>query len=160
MSDVRAAVSLDAEVLLSEFGKYIGLPGLSFGEQGFVGLMFDDHTLNILYDGPRDAFLLYGPLGAIPSGDDGFFRRLLAECHYSLFNGEGALTIDEQNGQVVWSDCVPLSDLTQARFQARLKAAVDQIEFLKGSLFEALAQNSPKRAATSEAASDSALVRI
>ncbi len=138
MSDVRAAVSLDAEALLSDFGKYIGLPGLTFGEQGFVGLMFDDHALNILYDGARDAFLVYGPIGAVPTGDERFFRRLLAECHYSIFNGQGALTIDEQHAQVVWSETVPLSDLTQERFQEKLKAAVDQVEFLKGSLFEAL----------------------
>lgn len=138
MSDVRAAVSLDAETLLSDFGKYIGLPGLTFGEQGFVGLMFDDHALNILYDGARDAFVLYGPIGPTPTGDEGFFRRLLAECHYAIFNGQGALTVDEQHDQVVWSDIVPLSGLTQERFQETLKAAVDQMEFLKGSLFESL----------------------
>lgn len=140
MSDVRAAVSLDAEALVADFGQYIGLPGLTLGEHGFVGLMFDDHALNLLYDGPRDAFLLYGPIGAVPTGDEGFFRRLLAECHYAIFNGQGALTIDEQQGQVVWSETVPLSDLTQERFQEKLKAAVDQVEFLKGSLFTALAR--------------------
>ena len=160
MNDVRAAVSLDAETLLSDFGKYIGLPGLTFGEQGFVGLMFDDHALNILYDGSRNSFVFYGPLGAIPSDDSRFFRRLLAECHYSVFHGEGALTIDEQHDQVVWSDVVPLADLTQDHFQERLKAAVDQIEFLKGSLFEALRHNGDNGVPFSKATNNGALVRI
>lgn len=160
MSDVRAAVSLDAEALLSDFGRYIGLSSLTFGEQGFVGLMFDDHALNILYDGSRDAFVIYGPLGSIPTNDDRFFRRLSAECHYSVFNGEGALTVDEQHGQVVWSDIVPLSDLTQDRFQEKLKAAVDQIEFLKGSLFEALCRGDRDRVVISNVTGDAAFVRI
>lgn len=160
MSDVRAAVSLDAEALLSDFGKYIGLPGLTFGEHGFVGLMFDDHALNVLYDGPRDAFLLYGPVGPIPTSDEGFFRRLLAECHYAIFNGQGALTIDEQHGQVVWSETAPLSDLTQERFQEKLKAAVDQIEFLKGSLFEALVRPESSVAAIPAGDGEERFVRI
>lgn len=160
MSDIRAAVSLDAEALLSGFGNYIGLPGLTFGEQGFVGLMFDDHALNILYDGSRDAFLLYGPIGPIPASDERFFRRLLAECHYAIFNGQGALTIDEQRGEVVWSDVLPLADLTQERFQEKLKTAVDHIEFLKGSLFEALVNNNAAGAAFSKEDGEAGFVRI
>ncbi|MGI6246422.1 MAG: type III secretion system chaperone [Pseudochelatococcus sp.] len=139
MSEVRVAVSLDAEALLSGFGDYIGLPGLSFGERGFIGLLFDDHALSILYDGARDAFLLYGPVCAVtPHAGESFFRRLAGEGHLSVFCGDGALTFDEASGRIVWSDRVPLAGLTQERFQEALKSAVDRIEFLKGSLFDIL----------------------
>ncbi|MFD2252121.1 hypothetical protein FHS82_001974 [Pseudochelatococcus lubricantis] len=139
MSEVRVAVSLDAEALLSGFGAYVGLPDLTFGERGFVGLLFDDHALNIFYDGARDAFMLYGPVGQVPpSVDDGFFRRLAVSAHSSAFGGEGALTFDEVHGQVIWSDRIPLSGLTQERFQEALKAAVDRIEWLKRSPFDVL----------------------
>lgn len=135
MSDVRVAVSLDAEALLSSFGDHVGLPGLTFGERGFVGLLFDDHALNILYDGVRDAFVLYGPVGSVtPQVGDGFFRRLAREAHFSVLSGEGALTFDDDQQEVVWSDSVPLADLTHEVFIEVLKSAVDRIEFLKQTL--------------------------
>lgn len=78
-----------------------------------LGLLIDGRSVTLDYLADAEAFLIHGP---VPSGirlqDPGVLMKVCRVAHATAMTGGGSLTIDTEAGRVVYSERVPIEDLT------------------------------------------------
>jgi hypothetical protein len=103
--------------LLREFGKTLGLDGLTFDEYGYCGLTIDDQVINIEMDEPSAALLIYAFVGELPEKPDRAFYEMLLEADFFYKGTSGAtLGIDRNTRVIMMAYRLPVGGLQLHRF--------------------------------------------
>ncbi|QAU23479.1 hypothetical protein EO087_05365 [Dyella sp. M7H15-1] len=106
------------ERLLSEFSSTIGLPELSFDEDGMAYLTVDDnHPIIFRRDDARGCLVLLGQVAdTLPTHTDAtLWSDMLAMGLKPLRNGEPGMGADLDSGQVLIHQSLPLAELHVAQ---------------------------------------------
>lgn len=115
-----------AELLVAELAAAIGLPGLTFREDGTLVLQIGDDLLLFLgVEGSGDALTILAPLpdSAGPKPPD-LLERMLAANFMWRETGGATLAVDGQGGPVTVMRRLPLQGLAFPAFRAAMEDLV------------------------------------
>ena len=151
MNRDNGQLRVQAERLIADFAKTVGIDDMAFDEEDQCNLAFDDQPLAIGFDEETGYLSLGGPLMEIPSSPSAGFYAWGLESNFATFtSGLGCLALDTESGSIVWLDRRPLEGMVQATFEDWLSSGLDRMEFLKRQLPEM--SNSAALAAPSQEA--------
>lgn len=115
-------------LLLTEFGREIGLDGLALDEDGHAALAFDDVLVNFEIEEGGERLLLYAYLGEI-RGDAAASMRAMLEANLFWRGADGGtLAIERATGGVVLELAVPAASLDRSKLQATLERFINTAE--------------------------------
>jgi hypothetical protein len=116
------------DLLLGEFGREIGLPGLALDEDGHAALAFDDVLVNFEVEEGDERLLLYAYLGEI-RGDAAASMRAMLEANLFWRGADGGtLAMERATGGVVLELAVPTASLDRSKLQATLERFINTAE--------------------------------
>lgn len=127
-----AGASRAASMVLSDFGRRIGLPGLHFGDDDCCWLTIGgEHIACVATQGDHGFLRLHGEVAELPPERDApdiapWFRRLLAMNADTLRRGEFPFAIDPRRNALVLTANVPLT-ATGAQVQDAMEDLIDQL---------------------------------
>lgn len=134
--------------LLSEFGKEIGIPDLTFDENGTCSLIFDDVVVNIEKNTDDEKIFLYSNLGTIPPQQrEAFYKKLLEANAFFKGTGGGTLAVDEHSNIVLFLYQVPVKSLDHGAFSKTMENYINIVEYWTEQVVKY--PNAPSTASTS-----------
>jgi len=114
---------------LADFGRLIGISGLSFDASGYCCLLIDGITLNLEFDPPTGQLLFYAHMGLVPEDCDAGFHAMLLEGDYFCRGTNGAtLGTDAATRAIVLYDARPAADFDGAALEAHIGRFIDIAE--------------------------------
>ncbi len=115
--------------LLNDFGKNLGIEDLSFDDNNYCCLFFDDFVINLELTNEGDILYFYANVGEIPSsGKENFYEMLLqANFLFSQTNG-ASLGISKQGNFVLLSYQIITSGLDLNKFTNIVENFVNTVE--------------------------------
>ena len=117
------------DAILADFGASIGIPDLSFDENGFCCLFFDDVAVNLELDRAAGRLVAYANVGALPEKPDVEFQQMLLEANYFYRHTDGGtLGTDRESRLVVLAYQTPLVSLDLQRFNRLIENFVNMAE--------------------------------
>lgn len=132
---VSAEERAQIDRLVEDYGRYAGLPGLAFDQDGLFALRFDDVEVSVSVEEGGSKLVMRSPLDL--SGirtDASFVATVLTVNVTSMLHGSGVMGIDEEAGTWVWIDHADPRGLTPQTLHVRLLEAVKAIRFWRGKL--------------------------
>ncbi|MBW2067592.1 MAG: type III secretion system chaperone [Deltaproteobacteria bacterium] len=114
---------------LQELGSQIGIPDLSFDENGYCCLLFDDIVVNVEADSDSEILFLYSNVGELPPEANAELYEMLLEENF-LFRGTGggALGIDKDTGIIAYAYQIPFDLVSSGNFEQILENFVNLVE--------------------------------
>lgn len=93
------------QALIAELGRTLGMADMAAGEDGYVGLMIDDHEIHIQHEPEDDEVILFARLPeADPDRRDAIYAMLLAANVFWQGTGGATLSSDFDTGHVFLAD--------------------------------------------------------
>ncbi|HVJ68843.1 MAG TPA: type III secretion system chaperone [Caulifigura sp.] len=128
-------------VLVNDFGKLLGLEGLTPDGDGSWALQFDDVVVQI--DGDRDVLTCYVDLGKPPAfgAPTDFYEALLKANFFASGTGGASLGMDREAGFVALSRQLPIAGTTPQDLSVVVERLVDFAEAWSRRIPELLAQD-------------------
>lgn len=115
-------------LLLGEFGREIGLDGLTLDADGHAALAFDDVLVNLELEEDDDRLLFYAYLGGIRGDAPAAMRAMLEANLFWRGADGGTLAMERATGGVVLELAVPAASLDRARLEAVLERFINTAE--------------------------------
>ncbi|WP_185961354.1 type III secretion system chaperone [Telmatospirillum sp. J64-1] len=118
-----------AQQILAEFGRTIGLEELTFDAYGYCCLGFDNVLVNMELVPQAQQLMLYAHLGLAPQPASAELYESLLEANH-FFRGTGGATIgvDPATRSIALVYALPLPSLTPVLLEAEIKGFVDIAE--------------------------------
>ena len=115
--------------MLSEFGEAVGIPELTFDDDGCCCLSFDDAVVNFELDDETGLLYLYADVGAVPDPPDTALYEMLLEADYlHRETAGGTLGIDKAAGVVALVYQIPYDILELSQFETILDNFINMVE--------------------------------
>jgi len=117
------------QLVLSDFGKAVGIEELALDENGYCCLKFDDTVVNVEASAESGQLFLYTNLGEIPPEKREAFYEMLLEANffYKLTAG-GVIGIDKDANIVSLAYQTPCAGLESRRFEKMLENFISVAE--------------------------------
>ena len=121
--------------LLSDFGKSVGIPELTFDDTGSCMMSFDDTLVNMQMDEDTGHLYLYGLVGEIPENDRLSFYETALEANRSLAESGGAVfAVDKEIDALLICNKISFAGLELGKFEHFLERFVNTAEVLAGKV--------------------------
>jgi hypothetical protein len=137
----KAMANNEMKNLLSDFGKSVGIPELTFDDTGSCMMSFDDTLVNMQMDEDTDHLYLYGLVGEIPENDRLSFYETALEANRSLAESGGAvfaidkeIEIDKEIDALLICNKISFAGLELGKFEHFLERFVNTAEVLAGKV--------------------------
>ncbi|MGI6245073.1 MAG: CesT family type III secretion system chaperone [Pseudochelatococcus sp.] len=129
--DVHVPVA--ARLLLEDFGRDIGLPGLAFSAKGECWLNFGDNlAVFVFLPADEGAILVCIDAGALPPGSDAqALKREIDAARPPVEPGKTFLVVDGKSERLKLAVNLPLPGLDQTTFQNALRDILHRMERVK-----------------------------
>lgn len=119
----------DPQLLLSEFGRKLGIPGLALDENNAIRLSFDDIVVDAQYDPAKKHLVLLSILGDFPiTSNAEIYANLLEVNLAGLLVGSGAVGLDRQENRLIYCDHLSFEGLSQDAFEEFFRRSVNVAE--------------------------------
>ncbi|HVJ87846.1 MAG TPA: type III secretion system chaperone [Caulifigura sp.] len=141
--------------LLNDFGKLLGLEGLSPAEDDSWAVQFDDVVVQIDADRESGALICYVDLGRPPAwgAPTEFYEALLEANFFASGTGGASLGICREAGFIALSQRVPVNGTTPQELSAVIERLVDFAESWLRKMADLLAQKDATGSVSQEAGS-------
>lgn len=118
-----------AQQVLADFGRGIGLEGVAFDDNGYCCLGFDGVIVNMELVPAARQLMLYAQLGFAPQpADVAFYERLLEANHFFRGTGGATIGVDPATRGIAMVYALPLDQLTPTLLEREVKGFVDIAE--------------------------------
>ena len=118
----------EAETLISDFGRSIGIEGLVFDEFGCCMLAFDDDIIvNIAHEKANKRILFFAYIGSV-DGSAAPYRTLLKANFYWRGTGGATLSIDQDDGAICLTKPFGAQELSPTKLTTELENFISNIE--------------------------------
>ena len=120
--------NLDAQKLIADFGKSIGIDTLSFDAFGCCMLAFDDDVVvNIAFERANQRLLFFGYVGSVDAAMKPY-RTLLKSNFYWRATGGSTLSLDQDDGAICLTKPFAISEMDAQKMTEELEVFVANIE--------------------------------
>jgi hypothetical protein len=123
-------------MLLEEFATNLELSDLVF-EEGMCSIAFDDTVVHFYDDADAGELLLFTALMPAPEDPEErglLYRRLAAINGFGRLTGGGALGVDRDESEVIYSRGYALNGLTALMLEEKIAAFLERGRLLAGEL--------------------------
>ena len=118
----------EAETLISDFGRSIGIEGLVFDQFGCCMLAFDDDIIvNIAHEKANQRILLFAYVGSVDASADPY-KTLLKANFYWRGTGGATLSLDQDDGAICLTKPFRAQELNPTKLTTELENFVSNIE--------------------------------
>ena len=124
---------MNTTALVREFGREIGLPDLSLGAEGTLGLTVgEDMEIVLEENADGDAIDVFGVVGPLPSTSGRFLTALLAANYGGGATGGSALAVDPRTGFLTLCRRFATEGATGESLAAEMDRFAKYLSFWKG----------------------------
>ncbi|MBF0099433.1 MAG: type III secretion system chaperone [Desulfobacterales bacterium] len=115
--------------MITDFGKNIGLPELTFDENGYLCLMFDDVVVNIEAMFETEQLFFYTNIGEIPhENKEAFYEMLLTANYFFKETAGGTIGIDKNANIISLAYQLPFTSLTTNKLEKTVENFINVAE--------------------------------
>jgi hypothetical protein len=119
----------DPRALLSEFGRRLGIPDVTFDGQANCRLGFDDIVLDIEWQSDAGELVIQSDIGDLPSQRNAEFLTRLLELNLgSALTTAGSVGINRNTNRLIYTDHTPLRGLTIETLERFIQVSVNLVE--------------------------------
>ena len=128
--------------LFADYGNYLGIEGLAFDEENTIVLEIEGTVVALEYVNPVTGIVMTSEITALPETPEAeFFVSLNASNHISLTSGLGQVTMDPNDGAIIWSNHMYVDTLTVEMLDEALKRSVKCIASWRELISEFLGED-------------------
>jgi hypothetical protein len=135
------------DLLIRDYGTYLGIEGMGFDEQGLIFLEVEGTVLRLSYPGEVAGLVIESVLASLEAVPNQELLLLLSTGnHLCRTSGLGMVTLDPDSGDLVWSDRYLLENFTVEMLDEAIKRTGLCIAAWRDILQEALNDTPPEEA--------------